>query len=362
MRNKKRNKIIVGLEVLLLCMILGILRINATSSNPPSSEVNYNKNSQTNVQNAINDLYNKVAYGDAKASDILSGKKALVGGKEIVGTYTCPTLVERTSGDATPENITEGKIAWVNGNRIVGTKTTLVDKVELGDYISYTPSMNSYTILKSDSHSDSDQIINPSKLTLWRVLRKNENGTLDIVSENMVSFGLYYCIQLFDNYVGTLNKVAKAYETNGITVRSRALGYDRTLESDQSSEGNSDLENDKRLFYGRIIDSMASYSYRNGYVTDQILLGRAGIDVWAEDLNPVKPDSLTKDSYWLASKDEYSFVHFVDFYSTYLGDKAERGANGGYAIRGIRPVVVLSTEVKITGGDGTEYSPYTIGI
>jgi hypothetical protein len=86
MSEKKKHKIMLGIEVILLCMIVAILGTNAASSNPPSNGVSYGKNSQTTVEGALNDLYTKANYGNATASQILKDKTALVGGKQVTGT------------------------------------------------------------------------------------------------------------------------------------------------------------------------------------------------------------------------------------------------------------------------------------
>ena len=108
MEEKKKHKVVIELGVVLLCMIIAIIGTNAASSNPPSSGVSYSKNSQTTVEGALNDLYNKASYGNA-----------------------------------TEFNISSGKIAWVNGKRIVGY--TLANNLKLGTYVNYTPSNKSYT-------------------------------------------------------------------------------------------------------------------------------------------------------------------------------------------------------------------------
>ncbi len=90
MNEKKKHKIMLGIEVILLCMIVAILGTNAASSNPPSNGVSYGKNNQTTVEGALNDLYTKANYGNATASQILKGKTALVGGKQVTGTI--PTM------------------------------------------------------------------------------------------------------------------------------------------------------------------------------------------------------------------------------------------------------------------------------
>ncbi len=86
MNEKKKHKIMLGIEVVLLCMIVAILGTNAASSNPPSNGVSYGKNNQTTVEGALNDLYGKASQGNATASQILKGKTALVGGNKVTGT------------------------------------------------------------------------------------------------------------------------------------------------------------------------------------------------------------------------------------------------------------------------------------
>ena len=86
MKERKKHKIMLGIEVILLCMIVAILGTNAASSNPPSNGVSYGKNNQTTVEGALNDLYTKANYGNASASQILKDKTALVGGSKVTGT------------------------------------------------------------------------------------------------------------------------------------------------------------------------------------------------------------------------------------------------------------------------------------
>ena len=348
---KKKDKIIVGTEVLLLCMILGILRINAASSNPSSSEVNYNKNSQTNVQDSINDLYNKVNYGDAKANEILNGKKALVGGKEIIGTYTCTVSASQTPGDAKPEDITEGKIAWVNGRKIVGTRTSLADKVQLGDYISYTPIKKNYVVPSSKSGYKFDQGISISG-SRWLVLNKTPEGTVEIVLTavgNALRFGGESDIAkktAYKNYVGVLNSIAEQYENPEYTVSSRSIGYDRL----RVKEYLTDDEIDNGLDSGHLKDEDLLYK----------ALGHLDYD-------------LIGGFYWLASRASRFEVHYMGNVGVGLRYKVLRTSLMGSdciaqniqeGCRDGRPVsiVELKSTLKITGGNGTKDSPYTLGV
>ncbi len=102
MEEKKKHKVMIGIEVILLGMIIAIVGTNAASSNPPSNGVSYSKNSQTTVEGALNDLYTKANYGNASAGQILSGKTALVGGSKITGTM--PNYSSNVASEIVPWN------------------------------------------------------------------------------------------------------------------------------------------------------------------------------------------------------------------------------------------------------------------
>ncbi len=307
MSEKKKHKVIIGIEISLLCMILATLSINASSSNPPSNGVSYNKNNQVTVQNALDDLYNKANYGNATAGQILKGRTALVGGKQVTGTYeapTCPNLATQTPGDAMAENIDEGKIAWVNGEKVVGKRKvqTMSDILRLGDYIRYTPSKSSYTISSVDTGYSSNQTINPSELNSWRVIQKNADGTVAILASTVSTTPIGFTDSdgtILEKYVKTLNAIASAYETEGITVSSR--------------------------------------------------------HVKSGDLSSAFKISAT---YWLAEYDissgEIEGVRWV-----HLG-AVQPSANLSGSKKSVRPIVVLRSDLKITGGDGTGSNPWTI--
>ena len=103
---------------------------------------------------------------------------------------------------------------------------SLYKVVKIGDYVSYTPSKTSYTIPKSLTGYSSDQTINPSELDVWRVIKKNEDGTIEMVSEYVSSTIVnFYGGTGYYNLVSALNTIAKQYETSGITSNSRYMGY-----------------------------------------------------------------------------------------------------------------------------------------
>ena len=102
---------------------------------------------------------------------------------------------------------------------------SLYKVVNVGDYVSYTPSKTSYTIPSSLTGYSSDQTINPSELELWRVIRKNEiDKTIEMVSEYTSSSKVYMKgVTGYNNAIALFDKIAKQYETSGITSGSRFM-------------------------------------------------------------------------------------------------------------------------------------------
>ena len=336
MRKKNRHKIIIGIEVMILSITVSLLGPNAASTNPPSNGVSYNKNGQVTVENALDNLYSKANYGNATAGDILKGKKALVGGKEVIGTFTCPTLASLTPGDATPENIDEGKVAWVNGNKVVGTGTEVVaNRVEIGDYISYTPIRTFYTVPKEETGYDNDQnITNLDGQNIWRVSKINSDGTIKLISHYVSSSELCFKGEVgWERYIATLDRIASSYENSTYTEGSGYPDYmaeacGRGKEEDCSVEfcavGMSQLERNVCLPYFLATHFNETYG---------VTIGKHSVQVGFE-----------KETLYYRSPNSSSATG-VSSVCSYL-----------------RPIVVLKSTLKITGGNGTEDSPYNLGV
>ncbi len=369
MSEKKRHKIMIGIEVVLLCMIIATLSINAASMSPPSNGVSYNKNNQVTVQNALDDLYTKANYGNATASQILKGRTALVGGKQITGTYVAPTLVSQTPGDAKPENIDEGKIAWVNGEKIVGSKRVpLAQMFELGDYISYTTIQSVFKTSSGILESYVFSEINPKELNLWRVIRKNEAGTVDIVSEYVSSStGRFKSGIGYMRYIEILNSIAKHYETEGITVGSRHMGYDGKAKETLASVPDAGVPDEGFVMDKNLVEN--AIGTLTAKKVDQLENSNSGYFVASRGGRGYTGSG----SEWMTSDYEWCLRHIngdgVIIAVCRFGNPG-RG-NGPYSFGGssfagpslsVRPIVTLKSDLKITGGDGTRQSPYTLGI
>ena len=343
---KRIHQIIIGGEVMLLCMVVALLSTQAVSSNPPSNGVSYNKNGQVTVENALDNLYSKVNYGDAKASEILKGKKALVGGKEVIGTFTCTSL--NTLGNATPEDIRIGKTAWVKGEKIVGTKKeSLRDRLRIGDYIRYTPSRTSYIISKEETGFKYTQTINPSELNLWRVIRKNLDGTVEMVSyyssNDKVAFR---GVEAYKNSIGILNKIAKQYETEGITVGSRHMGYDETEKEYLTDvEANTELE-----------EKIVITDYKLASTIGALRAEPTGAFT---DCYYVASRFHGKESFGLYEQDSEAKLGMSRYFFPDIEDDSHMAHVAGEGCY-VRPIVILKAGLWITGGNGKGDSPYTL--
>ena len=190
MKTKIKYGIVIGTGII----IFGILGVQAASVVPSNGVLYSNSNSTvTTVEGALNELYAGVEHlksiGTASASDILSGKTALIQGNEVTGTiaslaattYTPSTsnqtiaagkylsgaqtivgdadlisaniksganifgvagnanVVDTSSGDATAAQILSGKKAYVDGKLVTGSIASLAAKT-------YTPGTSNQTI------------------------------------------------------------------------------------------------------------------------------------------------------------------------------------------------------------------------
>ena len=114
----------------------------------------YNTWNVSNLQGAINDLYDMATCANATSNDIVDGKTALVNGTVVTGTYILPNYTE-LSGST---NILPGKsTTTITGNYKLTNYNVSCSACQLITYIDpdatfdvvYTKSSNSATITKT---------------------------------------------------------------------------------------------------------------------------------------------------------------------------------------------------------------------
>ena len=130
-----------------------------------------------------------------------------------------------------------GKAAPVSGS---------YKKFKVGDYFIMEADKKSYAIDINMTGYSSVQTIKPSELLLWRVIKVNENGTVEAVSEYASSNEVYFKgILGYSNFVGSLQTIAKGYNKDGYTSSIRIMGYDEqtlSLEDKSSFDGSKSSE------------------------------------------------------------------------------------------------------------------------
>jgi type IV pilus assembly protein PilA len=247
-------------------------------------------------------------------------------------------------------------------------------ELQVGQYVQMVPSKTEYTITSdmtgctgttngaTNTECPSNQTIYPSELTLWRVIRVNEDGTYDMVSDCISSEKVYLKGKIgAKKLVGTLNTIAAQYTDNKYIVGARAMGFNGQVEELEGFP--SGLLNPIGEAYGKG-DTL--------YITDT--------DLVQSVYGRLRSHRVTEESvyraYWLASRYHINGKHTNDLTGNYFDGRAvlasgDLGTLPIYAFdtsktieyaKGvyIRPIVTLSHKFAITSGDGTLNTPYVL--
>lgn len=248
----------------------------------------------------------------------------------------------------------------------------LASKVKVGDYIEYTPSRTSYTVVSSESGYDEDQSYIPSDITMWMVL-SNDGTNVEIVSPYSVGALYLKGDTGYINAVQTLNDMASAYVNDTYAESGRSLGYSDKKRYISPTDSGSAMTETELANYKTIDTSLyplsygVSSDYQFPYVDYQFDLDRDTLD--SHNLM-----QRIIGSVWLASRSSVTDSDHSYFYVRRLSDegydykallfsstKSGHDFNSEIAY-GVCPVVTLKSNVIITGGSGTSGYPYKISV
>ena len=254
-----------------------------------------------------------------------------------------------------------------------------ISEVEIGDYISMTPTATSYTISKDLTGYSSDQTINPSELNLWRVIRKNEDGTVEVVSEYVSSALIYFNGKIgYFNFVGALNTIAAQYTNEKYVESTRHIGYSNQTEiitdvskldqptpswKTNTSKIEQWTECNASIYLCGVDEELGAGDI--GYETDYNLVNGVYGTMKAYSLN----DRTT--AYWLASRHLAQQGQDWDYSGRVVNSigNQERAymywwSRGGLFTQvwqyAVRPILTLKSDVMMLNGDGSFESPYTL--
>jgi len=251
-----------------------------------------------------------------------------------------------------------------SGYRCYKTHTTPV----VGDYVKMTPTLTSFTTDTAKTGYTSTQTINPSELNLWRVIRINSDGTIEMVSEYVSSDVIYFKGQTgYKNFVGYLNEIASKYENNKYTIGSRHMGYNGQTEY--------------LIDTANTVDSTATTPpWTSSTGTSTVESQGGGDRLYETDTNLVKTAvgtliaktvSGSEAYYWLASRYynyssstywryrgrfivESGILNNRDLYGYLSGFGASAGSSA------VRPIVVLKSGISYTEALGTIDDPFIL--
>ena len=239
--------------------------------------------------------------------------------------------------------------------------------IEPGDYVKMTPTLTSY-ITDTSKTGYSTQTINPSELNLWRVLKVNSDGTIEMISEYTSSTSVYFSGKVgYQNFVGYLNVLASKYENSKYTSGSRYVGYNGQTEYITDTS--------------KIDSTTAPWTSSTGSSTTESLGG--GDTLYQSDYNLMqtvlgtrvanKVGTATAASYYLASRNyDYSsstswsfYVRVIDtnnslfsYYNLYSHGSSGFSNNSNYSA--LRPIVILKSGITYTPAVGTSDDPFIL--
>ncbi len=232
------------------------------------------------------------------------------------------------------------------------TPVPIEDKLKAGDYVYYTDgkgTRRTCVVLYDSSSSYGVEIITMESVEDVEL----GNGTGSTQSNNTTYFNT--AKNSYNNAISTLNSAASPYNNTTYSSRARCVG---------SNPSNPTLDNPG--YYTRSDSWFSSYKgqFKNtdtNYESDFEQMKVLGI----HDID---------GNYWLASRCVIYFNTWNGFYVRYVdtsGILHENeyvfyvGSDGDEVsvsdTRGLRPIFLLRSNVKVTGGAGEEGDPYTLG-
>ena len=164
----------------------------------------------------------------------------------------------------------------------------------------------------------------------------------------------------YNNAITTLNREAGKYLNKTYATDARCVGSVPTNQNGTFTNKNSENAGPVQLQFTSSVSGANNMKGEDtNYTTDFKQMN---------DLNIIK----TREYYWLASRYVYSKSSRCDFYvrnvlsvgyvsNSYLCYVDSFGdPKGGSSTNGLRPCFSLKSDIKITGGNGTSDSPYTM--
>jgi hypothetical protein len=259
-----------------------------------------------------------------------------------------------------------------------GGDTPIERDLALGDYFTLVPDSDGYTVLSSDTGYSTDAFINPQELTLWRVVKKNSDGTYDAVSEYISNSKVRFKgKQAYANYPDILKNIAAQYAKSGYTVGTRALGYDgQTLRISNIDDFDvlfEEYQENYNHYYTPTKNVGVGEEYQGGirgdtlYLKDSQMVSQFyrtyedyGMLAYQYNSSSHEEESIC---YWIPSRyvyEERASLRYINYNGT-LSFSVVYNENGDATddtTCGIRPIITIKANLRIIDGTGNKSQPY----
>lgn len=274
-------------------------------------------------------------------------------------------------------------------------KKCSTSQFKLGDYIEMTPTSTEYMpdVNFTGGNINNQNTLNPSYNNLWRVIKINDDCTVEVISEYLTN----QKVNLFGktgykNFIYALNEVAKQYANLSYTLDPEdANTPDGAFRNFGYSNQTQIITNDIRL-NDTSLNSEGLPWYRKktgerfveekfgggdfGYASDFLLLNEADVPIIATVARGPLPPSTAYAEYYISSR-YFTFINvsswryclrvispaygqqsdftFVPIYQ-YLSSSFSEVVTRYYA----RPIITLKADINVASGDGTSTSHYVL--
>ena len=292
-------------------------------------------------------LYSDYEESNKYYSDSKEARTLISGTLEDNGsvTYNLRMWIDENASNSEQNKVFASKIVVTTAEGEI--IKSLADQVELGDYIKMMPTSTSYTPLFNITGCMNDEscmqnTINPSELDLWRVIKKNDDGTVDVVSEYVSSEEIYfYGMAGYLNFIGGLNEIAAQYTNPKYVQSTRHMGFNAQIETCTGAVSYDD-------------DTLCPGD--NGYEKDLNLIKSAIGTLVGKKTNGIS------SNIWCSSR--YYSLEWHDYYGRFIKEDGELLGNSlwnewpdgsqhyGLKSNSIRPILTLKSNNKIIKGDG----------
>lgn len=240
--------------------------------------------------------------------------------------------------------------------------------LQVGDYVKMTPTSTSFKTDTSKTGYTGIQTINPSELNLWRVIKVNGDGTIEMVSEYVSSTAVYFNGQVgYKNLIGYLNVLASQYTNTKYVKSTRYMGYNEQTEYITNTSALTSTTAPWTCFTGasgcNVIESKGGGD--NLYTTDTDLVKKT-----IGTLKAYTP-TMSPSDYWLASRYYYYSSSTMWEYSgrciissgginnQYLYSYFKGYKNYSFSAH-LRPIVILKSEISYIPALGTIEDPFIL--